>query len=125
MPGARPGVRLWLAGKTIQLIQMQLKESASDGSVTADSWHVLIRQVESNWPPTALRPTAKERSLLDLFSLASFPSMIASERFVIFGADSAAAKALSQSSLPALLPPDVGLLLHGCLLYTSPSPRDS
>ena len=76
---------------------------------------MLIRQVESNWPPTALRPTssADEQTLLDNFALASFPSMIASERFVIFGADSAAARSLSKSSLPALLPPDVGLLLHG------------
>jgi hypothetical protein len=108
LPGARPTVRLWLSGKTAQLLQMQA--SSEPASTT---WHVLIRQVESNWPPTALRPTAKDQSLLDLFALASFPSMIASERFVIFGADSAAAKALSQSSLPALLPPDIGLLLHG------------
>src|SRR5688500_4754135 len=113
LPGARPGVRLWLTGKTVQLLQMQLKANASDVGAAPDSLNVVIRQVESNWPPTALRPTAKERSLLDLFSLASFPSMIASERFLIFGADSAAAKALARSSLPALLPPDVGLLLHG------------
>jgi hypothetical protein len=106
MPGARPSVRLWLTSETVDLLQA--------GAPSGDStWHVLIRQVESNWPPTALRPTANDASMLDLFELASFPSMISSERFVIFGADPAAAKTLSGSSLPALLPPDVGLLLHG------------
>lgn len=126
MPGARPTVRLWLEGRAGQLLQMQ-PPGADDGAATVNidpghpeasppsppMYHVLIRQVESSWPPTALRPTAKEKALLDLFSLASYPSMIASERFVIFGTDSAAARTLSKSSLPALLPPDVGLLLHG------------
>jgi hypothetical protein len=35
------------------------------------------------------------------------------ERFVIFGTDSAAARRMAKSSLIALLPPDLGLLLHG------------
>jgi hypothetical protein len=102
---SRPRVRLWLAGRSSQLLQMQ--------GVEAGAWHVLIQSIESNWPPTALRPVAKEQSLLDLFSLASFPAMISAERFVIFGADSNAAKSLAKSSLSALLPPDIGLLLHG------------
>jgi hypothetical protein len=124
MPGARPMARLWLQGRGAQLINMHLPGAEPAGNVAIDpahpdaaaqppGFHVLIRQVESSWPPTALRPTAKDKALLDLFSLASFPSMIASERFVIFGTDSAAARTLSKSSLPALLPPDVGLLLHG------------
>jgi hypothetical protein len=130
MPGARPRVRLWLAGGTAELLQLEPPTagppaSAGAGTRPAEaggpaetltpppSWHVLVRQVESNWPPTALRPAHTDKSLLDLFSLASFPSMIASERFVIFGTDSAAARALGRSALPALLPPDVGLLLHG------------
>jgi hypothetical protein len=125
MPGARPRVRLWLAGAGAELLQLEppggdgSAESAASagapgGLVTPPpAWHVLVRQVESTWPPTALRPASADKSLLDLFSLASFPSMIASERFVIFGTDSAAARVLSKSALPALLPPDVGLLLHG------------
>jgi hypothetical protein len=129
MPGARPRVRLWLASEGVELLQLEPPDAGSpasagagtapakaggpdDGLAPRPSWHVLIRRIESNWPPTALRPTAQDKSPLDLFSLASFPSMIASERFVIFGADSAAARTLSKSSLPALLPPDVGLLLH-------------
>jgi hypothetical protein len=35
------------------------------------------------------------------------------DRFIVFGTDSAAARALSKSHARALLPPDVGLLLHG------------
>jgi hypothetical protein len=112
MPGKRPMGRLWLASRTSELLQLRLEQAAE---APGEMWHVLVRQVESNWPPTALRPTSSsdEQTLLDNFGLASFPSMIASERFVIFGADSAAARTLSKSSLPALLPPDVGLLLHG------------
>ncbi len=120
MPKARPSVRLWLTSKPVQLIQMQPPNpDAAPGGAPGETvpepktWHVLIRNVESNWPPTALRPAASAESMLELFELASFPSMIASERFVIFGADSAAARTIAKSSLPALLPPDVGLLLHG------------
>lgn len=129
MPGKRPSVRLWLASRAAELLQLRFGEqpiepAKSPAASTAaaappverapETWHVLIRQVESNWPPTALRPTSSSdvQTMLDNFGLASFPSMIASERFVIFGADSAAARSLSKSSLPALLPPDVGLLLH-------------
>jgi hypothetical protein len=129
MPGRRPSVRLWLASRTAELLQMRfgdepVEHAPTPGSTPArapdierapETWHVLVRQVESNWPPTALRPTSSSdaQTMLDNFGLASFPSMIASERFVIFGAETAAARALSKSSLPALLPPDVGLLLHG------------
>lgn len=131
MPGVRPVVRLWLAGKSAELLQMQSPEKsveASDapGRATVSpraAWHVLSRPVESNWPPTALRPTLKHESLLDLFSLKSFPSMIASERFVVFGDNSAAARSMARSSLSALLPPDVGLLLHGHRLVLDFSDR--
>jgi hypothetical protein len=126
MPAKRPVVRLWLASPSAELLQMRFGEqplieptpTSTPSPVierAPETWHVLIRQVESNWPPTALRPASSSdvQTMLDNFGLASFPSMIASERFVIFGADSAAARSLSMSSLPALLPPDVGLLLHG------------
>jgi hypothetical protein len=135
MPAARPTVRLWLQGKDAQLLQLQPPEAAAVQPVAAPAtaggaavpspptWHALVRQVESPWPPTALRPAAREETLLDLFSLASYPSMIASERFVIFGTDSAAARSLAKSSMPALLPPDVGLLLHGQSLVLDFSSR--
>jgi hypothetical protein len=94
---------------------------------TTRSWHVLIRPIEADWRPTGARPAQARASLLDLFSLASFPLLGASERFVIYGADSAAARALAGSSARALLPPDIGLLLHGrqLLLDFSARPFDA
>jgi hypothetical protein len=94
---------------------------------TTRSWHVLIRPIEADWRPTGARPASAPASLLDLFSLASFPLLGATERFVIYGADSAAARALAGSSARALLPPDVGLLLHGrqLLLDFSARPFDA
>ena len=76
-------------------------------------WNVLVRQIEADWPSTALRPSAHERSLVDLFALASFPALLSSERFTVHGAESAAARAVVASMLMALLPQDLGLILHG------------
>lgn len=87
------------------------------------NWNVLIRRIETDWKPTGLRPVASIPSVLELFSLSSFPLMGPSERFTLFGADPAAAAALSASSARALLPPDVGLLLHGRFLILDFSPR--
>jgi hypothetical protein len=94
---------------------------------TTHNWHVLIRPIEADWLPTGARPAQARASLLDLFSLASFPLLGNSERFVIYGADSAAARALAGSSARALLPPDIGLLLHGrhLLLDFSARPFDA
>lgn len=86
-------------------------------------WKLLIRQIESTWAPTGLRPATAQSSLLDLFSLSSFPLMGPQERFVLFGADSEAARALSASPTRALMPPDVGLLLHDNFLILDFSGR--
>jgi hypothetical protein len=63
----------------------------------AKRWHVLVRTIESQWQPTGLRPAAATSSLLDLFSLTSFPPMGETQRFVVFGTDSAPARKLSKS----------------------------
>ena len=76
-------------------------------------WNALVRQIEPQWRPTGLRPAHAAASLLDLFSLSSFPTLGATDRFVAYGTDSAAARAVSKSMLRSLLPADVGLLLHG------------
>jgi hypothetical protein len=77
-------------------------------------WNVLTRRLEADWKPTGLRPAGDEAiSVLDLFPLRAFPRMGGGHRFVVQGADAAAARVLGQSSVAALLPPDVGLLLHG------------
>jgi len=76
-------------------------------------WHFLILEIKTIWPPTGLRPVSAVTSALDLYSLSSFPLLGGSERFVLYGADSRAAAALSRSSARGLLPADVGLLLYG------------
>jgi hypothetical protein len=86
-------------------------------------WNILIREIETPWPPTGLRPTSADSSALDLFSLTSFPLLGASERFVIYGTASKAAASLTRSSARGLLPPDVGMLLHGRRLMLDFSDR--
>jgi hypothetical protein len=86
-------------------------------------WHVLVREIKSTWPATALRPAHMPVSLVDQFSLSSYPGMGEVERFVVFGTDSHAARTLSKSQGRALLPPDVGLLLHGRFLVLDFSTR--
>ena len=90
-----------------------VERKLSGNSVAVDSprWHVLIRQLETTWPATALRPAGAMSSFVDLFSLASFPLMGDTQRFVVYGSDSAAARKLSASSARSLLPADIGLLL--------------
>ena len=128
----RPLVRMQLARGPTTLVQLEAGEltrqvpagagagagtGAAEASVvetrSTATWNVLIRQLESSWRPTGLRPTHAAASVLDLFSLSSFPAMGSTERFVAFGSDSAAARALSKSMARSLLPADVGLLLHG------------
>jgi len=87
-------------------------------------WNVLIRDLSGpDWPPTGLRPANASASLVDLFPLSSFPTLGATERFVAYGTDSAAARTVSKSMLRSLLPPDVGLLLHGRRLVLDFSDR--
>ncbi|MGB7157911.1 MAG: hypothetical protein WBD40_07580 [Tepidisphaeraceae bacterium] len=102
-------------GKT-SLLRLEVLGETS-GASAPTRWHVLVRRIETPWQPSALRPAAATSSLLDLFSLTSFPLMGETHRFVVYGTDSAPARRLSKSHLRALLPPDVGLLLHGpCLI---------
>jgi hypothetical protein len=77
------------------------------------NWHLLTHRIPADWKPTGLRPASATGSVLDRFPLDSFPLVGPSERFVLFGVDPTAALSLSKSSARALLPPDVGLLLHG------------
>lgn len=76
-------------------------------------WHVLVRRIATTWPATALRPSSAPASLIDEFSLSGYPRMGDIERFTVFGTDSHAARTLSKSQARALLPPDIGMLLHG------------
>lgn len=131
-----PRVRLCLMDDVTSLVQLDVPpaslhdrappehevsfDAASDaeGSSTSTAgapsqWNILIRRLETDWPATGVRPTHASSSLLDLFPLTSFPRLGNSERFVVYGTASGAARTLATSSVRALLPPDVGLLLHG------------
>jgi hypothetical protein len=98
-------------GGFFRLESVERTEDATPGPPAR--WHVLIRPIEVDWPPTALRPSGAASSFVDLYSLASFPLMGDTQRFVVFGSDSAPARNLSKSSARSLLPQDVGLMLHG------------
>ena len=104
--------RVCVSDGTSNLMRLEVLGETS-AAAQPKHWHVFVRQIESPWQPTALRPAAAQSSLLDLFSLTSFPLMGETQRFVVFGTDSAPARKLSKSHARALLPPDVGLLLHG------------
>jgi len=93
---------------------------AATGEVT---WNLLIRSIDVSWKAAGLRPAAAVSSVLDLFSLSSFPRLGSTERFVVFAADSSEAKQLSGSMLRSLLPPDVALLLFGRSLVLDFSSR--
>ena len=117
--GAR--VKTWLHSGATLVFQL---ETPAGSAVETPRWNVLVRTLESAaWTPTGLRPVITKASVLDLFSLSSFPGMGEVERFVIFGVDSAPARILSRSEARALLPPDVGLLLAGNQLVLDFSTR--
>jgi len=117
---ALPAIRRYLSGRRGILLQLQADR---DVSPIARRWNVLICPGKRQWPPTGLRPTVHERSVLDLFSLTSFPLLGPTERFIVYGTDSSAAQKLSRSSARGLLPPDVGLLMHGSQLVLDFSAR--
>jgi hypothetical protein len=125
----QPVVRLCIGNDKTTLMQFQTTPLAQQpgGPPVASGpaiWNVLLRKLDSPaWRPTGLRPTAINPSLLDLFSLAGFPQLGPTDRFTVFGTDSADARALSNSMTRSLLPPDVGLLLFGTHLILDFSDR--
>jgi hypothetical protein len=76
-------------------------------------WHILVRQLDRAWSPAGLRPVGRGESFIDLFALNGFPSMLIPDRFVAYGVDTRAATQIAHSPARGLLPPDVGLLVHG------------
>lgn len=110
-----PRIDLLIHGPQFALAQLRTENSPSASASTSPHWRLLLHRLNQDWPTTALRPTAHTHSIVDLFAISSFPSLGSTQRFVVFGGDAAAARALSESA-PTLLPPDVGLLLHGPFL---------
>jgi hypothetical protein len=106
-----------LSGRGMTLVQIETSDVAATVPTSKRQWNIILRDLNGPWPTTALRPTAHTTSLVDLFSLSSYPSLMPSERFMVFGVESRAARALAESTAPALLPPDVALIVSGnCLL---------
>jgi hypothetical protein len=122
-----PNALVSMVGRRMQLLQMDTPVNDRGGGGGAEApaprWNVLVCDVEEYWPATALRPAAHERSLVDLFRLASFPALMASDRFTVHGADAPAARAVVASMLLALLPQDLGLVLIGRRLVLDFSTR--
>jgi hypothetical protein len=73
-------------------------------------WHVLVRRSALPHGRCGLRPAQHDRSLLDLFTLHTYPSLLPPERFVVVAHDADSGKSLAASPAGALLPADVGLL---------------
>jgi hypothetical protein len=111
-----------LSSEQQALIRLRRTDAAGQ-AVPASHWHVLVRRIETDWPTTALRPAGAQVSLVDLYSLSSFPLMGQTQRFVVYGTDSAPARKVSKSSLRTLLPADIPLLLHGRYLLLDFSSR--
>jgi hypothetical protein len=75
------------------------------------TWHVIIRRTNQNWRASGLRPAGRDRALIDLFALPTFPALAGHERFVVCAGELVDARRLNRSHAPGLLPHDVGLLL--------------
>lgn len=99
-----------LVGKRETLVQVQTPGGQGQAGTR---WNLLVRELETAWPTTGLRPVVHARSVLDHLHLHQMPTMLQSERFVVYAHGQRSARALAQSSAKALLAADVGLLLIG------------
>jgi hypothetical protein len=98
-------------------------------------WQVVVRELPGAmateepapaWPATGLRPADRSVPWMEQMTQRSFPTLLPPERFVVVGTERAAAEALAGSSVKALLPADVAMLVtgHWLILEFSPRPFD-
>lgn len=98
-------------------------------------WHVMVRElpgagvaeaVAPAWAPTGLRPADRCVPWMEAMTRRSFPTLLPPERFVVVGTERAPAEALAASSVKALLPPDVAMIVtgHSVILEFPPRPFD-
>jgi hypothetical protein len=109
-------VEVCLANPTTRLLRVRTQTAAPAGGKLPDReshWSIVVRALDRDWKPVGLRPSSASRSLLDFFSLSSFPMAGGAERFLLFAIDSEAAAEFPVASAQALLPHDLGLLMHG------------
>ncbi len=114
------GIIFSLRDEKTWLIQVEATGPALE---KGSHWNLLVRRIGSSWPATGLRPVAHRTSVLDAFSMGSFPSLAAPDRFVIFGVDGPAARVLGDSALLGLTPADIGLMVSGGFLVLDFSTR--
>ena len=117
-----PRPRLLLEAGQWSLVELMGDPPPQSGN-RGGRWRILLRRIDGDWPGTALRPVTHVASLADQLALTSFPSLGAGGRFVVFGSVASAAKALAHSSVEALMPPDVGLVLAQNVMMLDFSPR--
>ena len=117
---ADPRVELYFRRKSTLLLRLTTVNKPTNPRPV---WHLLICESPLAWNPAGLRPVNAERSLLDLFALNAFPSLLPPERFVAMGIDSRDAKRIAASPARGLLPADIGLMVHGPYLTLDFSAR--
>jgi len=105
-----------LDSKEIQIVRIATNASATAGAAAhapRPIWKLLVIAVPKPWSVAGVRPEGATQSVLDLYSLSSFPMLGGTERFVVYAVDSDAAADLPQSTIRSLLPSDLGLLMLG------------
>jgi hypothetical protein len=115
-----PRVEIALTRGPIEVLKLV---TISQPNSRESRWHVLIRQLDRAWSPAGLRPVGRGESFIDLFAMNGFPSLLTPDRFVAYGVDARAAKQIAHSPARGLLPPDVGLMVHGPYVTLDFSPR--
>jgi hypothetical protein len=108
--GAIVRLRVDDPGRAIMVLQFQTDQLNSN-SAAPPCWNVLIRRLPRPHAPAALRPTHAAGSAVELFRLPPFHGL-SNERFIVLAVDGRTANKLAKSSARALLPADIGLLLH-------------
>lgn len=106
--------RFLLVGPKTRIAQLQ-KTTVSDEPDAEPQivrYNLLVRDLGHPWPPAAARPAPAPHSLIDTLELREFPTL-SSDRFTMKSIDLASAHRLADSAARGLLPPDVGLLMHG------------
>jgi hypothetical protein len=107
-----PKILSAITGPTLALVRVETVNAGLTNALAQQrTWNLLLRKLSAEAPTTALRPTAHAISAVDLFSLSSYPSLMPTERFVLFGSEARSAAALANSAAPTLLPADIGLVV--------------
>ncbi len=123
--GVEPRALLSLHGENTWLVQFETQSARV--SEPPQRWNVLVRYLGATVPTVGLRPAHAPASLLDLIPARTFPGLVPPERFVVIGEERAMAEALATSSVRALLPADIGMVMFedALLLDFSTRPYDA